>query len=46
MPRIASTIKILFLICLIYYLLCGDTADVDFEDDNSLLGEYGGAEEN
>jgi hypothetical protein len=46
MPRIASTIKILFQICWEHYLLCGDTADVDFEHDNSLLGEAGGADEN
>jgi hypothetical protein len=46
MPRIASVIKILFQICWVHYLLRGDTADVDFEDDNSLLGESGGADEN
>jgi hypothetical protein len=46
MPRIASAIKIFFQICWVHYLLRGDTADVDFEDDNSLLGESGGADEN
>jgi len=46
MPRLASAIKILFQICWVYYLLRWDTADVDFEDDNSLLGESGGADEN
>jgi len=46
MPRIASAIKIIFHICRVHYLLCRDTAEVDFEDDNSLLGESGSADEN
>jgi len=38
--------KILFQICGVHYLLCGNSADVDFEDDNNLLGESGGAYKN
>jgi len=39
MPRIASAIKILFQICWVHYLLHGITADIDYEDDSSLLSE-------
>jgi hypothetical protein len=39
LPRIASTIKILFQICSVYYLLWGNPADMDFQDDYSLLGK-------
>jgi hypothetical protein len=46
LPRIASTIMILFQICRVHHLLRGNTADIDFEDDNSLLGESEGADEN
>jgi len=46
MPRIASAVKILFQICWVHYLLRGNTADIDFEDDNSLLGESEGEDEN
>jgi len=46
MPRIASMIKIVFQICCDNYVLCGNTADIDFEEDNSHLGESEGAEEN
>jgi len=45
MPRIASPIKILFQICSVHYLLCGYTADIDFEDDNSLLSQSEGEDE-
>jgi hypothetical protein len=30
----------------VHYLLGGNTADIDFEDDNSLLGESEGENEN
>ena len=46
MPRITSVKRILFQICSVHYLLRGITADIDFEDDNSLLGESEGADEN
>jgi hypothetical protein len=46
MPRIASAIKILFQICWVHYLLRGNTTDLDFEDDNSLLGESEGEDQN
>jgi len=46
MPRIASVIKIIFQICWVHYLLCGDTADIDFEDDDSLLSESEGEDHN
>jgi hypothetical protein len=46
MPGIARAIKILFQICWVHYLLRGNTADVDFEDDNSLLGESEGDDKN
>jgi len=39
MRRIESAIKIVFQICWVHYLLRGNTTDIDFEDDNSLLGE-------
>ena len=45
MPRIASVIKILFQIYGVHYLLGGNTADIDFEDDNSLLSEFEGKDE-
>jgi len=46
MPRIASTMKIVFQICGVHYLLRGNTTDIDFEDDNCLLGESEGEDEN
>jgi len=46
LPRIASAIKILFQICYVHHLLRGNTADIDFEDNNSLLCESEGADEN
>jgi len=46
LPRIASALKILFQICWVHYLLRGNTADIDFEDDNSFLGKSEGADEN
>jgi hypothetical protein len=46
LPRIASAIKKVFHICSVYNLLRGNTADIDLEDDNSLLGESEGADEN
>jgi len=45
MPRIASAIKILFQICWVHYVLSGNTADIDFEDDNSHLGESEGEDD-
>jgi hypothetical protein len=36
LPRIASAIMIVFPICWVHYLLSGNTADIDFKDDNSL----------
>jgi hypothetical protein len=42
MPSIASMIKIVFQIGWVHYLPRGNTADIDFEDDNSLLGESQG----
>jgi hypothetical protein len=39
-------IKILFQICGVYYLLRGNTADIDCKEDNSLLGVSEGADEN
>jgi hypothetical protein len=44
MPIIASPMKIVCQICWVHYLLCGNTTDVDFEDNNSLLGDSGGAD--
>jgi hypothetical protein len=44
--RKASTIKNLFQICSVHYLLRGNTADIDFADDNSLLGESEVGDEN
>jgi len=39
MPRIASAINILFQICWVHYLLHGNTADIDSEDDSSLVSK-------
>ena len=46
MPSITSAVKILFEICWVHYSLRGNTADVDFEDNDSLLGESEGADKN
>jgi len=46
MPRIASLIKIFFQIRWVHYLLRGNTADIDFEDDSSLLSGSENADEN
>jgi len=46
MPRIASAIKILFQICWVHCLLRENTADIDYEDDNSLLGKSDGEDKN
>jgi hypothetical protein len=46
MPRIASVNKNLFQIGWVHYLLHGNTTDVDFEDDNGLLGEPDSADKN
>ena len=45
MPRIASAINILFQICWVQYLLRGNTADIDFRDDDSLLSESEGEDD-
>jgi len=45
MPRIASAIKILFQIGWVHYLLGGNTADICFEDGNSLLSKSEGEDE-
>jgi hypothetical protein len=39
LTRIARVIMILFQICWVYFLQCGNTADIDFEDKSSLLSE-------
>jgi len=39
MWRIASTIKILFQICWVHYLLHENTADIDFDDDSGVFSE-------
>jgi len=46
LERIAWVVTIVFQICSVHYLLRGDTVDIRFEDDNSLLGESDGADEN
>jgi hypothetical protein len=46
LPRIASKINISFQICWVHYVLHGNTADIDFECDNSLLSEYEGEDDN
>ena len=43
---IASAIKLLLQICWVHHLLGGNTADIDFEDDNRLLGESEDVDEN
>jgi len=45
MLRRASAIKILFQICRVHYLVHANTADIDFEDDRSLLSESGSEED-
>jgi hypothetical protein len=45
-PRIASTIEIVFQMYSVHYLLHGNTADVDFEDGNSVLGPSKGEDKN
>jgi len=45
MPRIASTIKILFQICWVYYLLRRNTADIDYKDNDSFLSESEGEDD-
>jgi len=42
MSRITRVVKISFAISWLHYLLRRNTADIDFEDDNSLLGESKG----
>ena len=44
-PGIANTIKISFQICRVHYLMRENSTDVDFEDDNSLCGEFEVADE-
>ena len=39
MSRIASAIQIVFPICWVHYLLRGNTADIDVEDNSSLMSE-------
>ena len=39
MLRIASIIKISFRICGVYYLLGGNAADINLEDERRLLRE-------
>jgi len=39
-------IKILFQICRVHDPLRGNTAEIDFADDNSLLGESESGDEN
>jgi len=46
MPRIAGAINMLYQICWVHYLLRGNTADIDFQDDNSLLSESESQAEN
>jgi hypothetical protein len=46
MPMIGSAIQILSQICQAHHLLHGNTTDIDFEDDNSLLSESAGADKN
>jgi len=36
---VASSMKILFQICCVHYLLFGNTAGIDFEDDSSLVSQ-------
>jgi len=38
--------KISFQICWVHYLLRGNTADIDFEDDSSHLSESQSEDEN
>jgi len=46
MPRIASVMKIFFQNGWVHYLLQGNTTDIDFEDDSSLLSESESENEN
>jgi hypothetical protein len=45
-PWIASAIKILCHICCVHYLLCGNTTDINFEDDSRLLSASESHDEN
>jgi len=45
MPRIAIAIMILFQMCWVHYLLPGSTADIDFENDDSLLSVSDGEDD-
>ena len=45
MPRIAGVMKILFQMCWVHHLLRGNTADIDFEDDDSHLSESEGEDD-
>jgi hypothetical protein len=40
LPKIANMIKISFLICCVHYLLHGNTTDIQFEDECSLVSEF------
>jgi hypothetical protein len=46
LPRIESAIKSFFQIRWVHYLLWGNTADIDLEDDSSLLSESESQDEN